>query len=209
MLARSEFEILGIVGDAGSIPDPSDDPHLCIIGGSGAALESLCTALAARFPRAALVLVEGNATWENVQAAWNTGLGGYLPFTMSAEEIVASLRLIVAGHRCFPAVEPAGDAARPGARSGVRPGAQNGAGPGVFADIACLTSRERTIALHIRDGKANKVIARELRIAESTVKAHLGAIMRKTGAENRTQVARWALEHERPPGAPYGCGPNP
>jgi two-component system nitrate/nitrite response regulator NarL len=40
---------------------------------------------------------------------------------------------------------------------------------------------------------ANKVIARELGIAESTVKAHLNAVLRKTGTSNRTQAARWAF----------------
>ena len=38
------------------------------------------------------------------------------------------------------------------------------------------------------DGLLNKQIAFELSIAEATVKAHVTAIMRKLGVQNRTQA---------------------
>ena len=41
----------------------------------------------------------------------------------------------------------------------------------------------------LRDGLPNKVIARRLDMAEATVKVHVREIMRKIGAQNRTQVA--------------------
>jgi two-component system nitrate/nitrite response regulator NarL len=42
---------------------------------------------------------------------------------------------------------------------------------------------------HLRDGKSNKLIARELTICEGTVKLHVRRIMRKLGVANRTQAA--------------------
>jgi DNA-binding NarL/FixJ family response regulator len=52
-----------------------------------------------------------------------------------------------------------------------------------------LTSREQAVFTCLRLGKANKVIAYELGMCESTVKVHVRNIMRKVGATNRTQAA--------------------
>lgn len=53
---------------------------------------------------------------------------------------------------------------------------------------APLTSCQMTVLSHLRQGKSNKTIARELGMTESTVKAHVRSIMRKMGATNRTQA---------------------
>jgi DNA-binding NarL/FixJ family response regulator len=52
-----------------------------------------------------------------------------------------------------------------------------------------VTSRELTVVRAIQQGKQNKVIASELRMAESTVKVHVRNIMRKLSAKNRTDIA--------------------
>ena len=62
----------------------------------------------------------------------------------------------------------------------------------VLRAIASLTPQQSTILRLICDGKLNKQIAFDLSIAETTVKAHLTAIMRKLGVQNRTQAALMA-----------------
>lgn len=52
-----------------------------------------------------------------------------------------------------------------------------------------LTSRQVAVLGHLQQGKANKIIAYELGMSESTVKVHVRNIMRKMGATNRTQAA--------------------
>ena len=52
-----------------------------------------------------------------------------------------------------------------------------------------LTARERDVIHPVAEGKSNKLIARNLRLCEATVKLHVRQIMRKLGASNRTQVA--------------------
>jgi DNA-binding NarL/FixJ family response regulator len=52
-----------------------------------------------------------------------------------------------------------------------------------------LTARQVAVLGHLQQGKANKVIAYELGMSESTVKVHVRNIMRKMGATNRTQAA--------------------
>src|SRR5262249_17721332 len=60
---------------------------------------------------------------------------------------------------------------------------------------ASLSPRERQVLISIAEGKSNKVIARQYNLAESTVKVHLKAVLRKLGKLNRTQAAIWAIEH--------------
>lgn len=55
-----------------------------------------------------------------------------------------------------------------------------------------FTSRQLLVLSHLSQGKANKIIAHELRMSESTVKAHIRNIMRKVGATNRTQAVYMA-----------------
>jgi DNA-binding NarL/FixJ family response regulator len=52
-----------------------------------------------------------------------------------------------------------------------------------------LTSRQMMVLSHLQQGKANKIIAHELNMSESTVKVHVRNIMRKMGATNRTEAA--------------------
>jgi DNA-binding NarL/FixJ family response regulator len=52
-----------------------------------------------------------------------------------------------------------------------------------------LTDRQMTVLAQVKQGKANKAIARDLGMSESAVKVHIRSIMRKMGAANRTQAA--------------------
>ncbi len=56
-----------------------------------------------------------------------------------------------------------------------------------------LTVRERQVLDLILEARSNKEIAQELGIEERTVKAHVGKLMRKTGAENRIELSLRAL----------------
>jgi DNA-binding NarL/FixJ family response regulator len=56
-----------------------------------------------------------------------------------------------------------------------------------------LTARERQVMDLILLARSNREIARELGIEERTVKAHVGRLMRKTGAENRIDLSMRAL----------------
>lgn len=64
--------------------------------------------------------------------------------------------------------------------------------PVVFEGKFGLTQREIEIIHCIACGESNKVIAKQLFISEKTVKNHVSNILRKTGLEDRTQVAVYA-----------------
>ncbi len=65
-----------------------------------------------------------------------------------------------------------------------------------------LTAREQQVLELILLARSNREIARQLGIEERTVKAHVGRLMRKTGAENRIELSMRALNHQaRQPGS--------
>ncbi|MFF0776527.1 response regulator [Nonomuraea wenchangensis] len=55
-----------------------------------------------------------------------------------------------------------------------------------------LTEREDDIVALVAHGKTNAEIAAELFLSAGTVKNHMAAIQRKTGARNRVAIAAWA-----------------
>ncbi len=63
------------------------------------------------------------------------------------------------------------------------------AGGGTALGALQLTTRERQVLDLILLARSNKEIAEELGIEERTVKAHVGRLMRKTGAENRIELS--------------------
>jgi len=73
-----------------------------------------------------------------------------------------------------------------------------------LAKMASLTPAQRRILGAIRQGLLNKQIAYELEISEATVKAHITAIFRKLGVNNRTQAVLLAgkLDVDQPSADP-------
>jgi DNA-binding NarL/FixJ family response regulator len=62
-------------------------------------------------------------------------------------------------------------------------------GVAAHSGLAGLTTRQLAVLEAVRRGKANKIIAYELNMCESTVKVHLRNIMKKLRARNRTEAA--------------------
>jgi two-component system nitrate/nitrite response regulator NarL len=60
---------------------------------------------------------------------------------------------------------------------------------------AGLSTRELEILSYIVNGHSNKLIARNCKLAEATVRIHLKAILRKIHVQNRTQAAVWAVRN--------------
>lgn len=60
-----------------------------------------------------------------------------------------------------------------------------------------FSTRELQVLAILRDGKSNKLIARELGLSEATVKVHIKNVLRKLGASNRTEAAIWMTKHGR------------
>ncbi|GAB1437737.1 two-component system response regulator NarL [Providencia sp.] len=62
--------------------------------------------------------------------------------------------------------------------------------------IATLTPREADILELISQGLSNKMIARKLEIAESTVKVHVKHLLKKLNLKSRVEAAVWVLQQK-------------
>lgn len=65
----------------------------------------------------------------------------------------------------------------------------------IKSDAIVLTTRQEQVLHIVQDrGASNKTIAKMLGLSESTVKLHMGAILRKFGVKNRTQLALFSKD---------------
>lgn len=113
---------------------------------------------------------------DSVMGAVRAGAAGYLMKDTQAEDLRRAIHAAVAGR-----MQMAPEAAQQLMREVAAPG-----GPMVLAQ---LTERETEVLRLVAQGQANKQIARELRIAEKTVKSHVSNILAKLGVQSRTQAA--------------------
>jgi DNA-binding NarL/FixJ family response regulator len=123
------------------------------------------------------IVVLSDGDQELARAIIGRGARGFIPVTMRFEIAIEAVRFVLAGGTYVPADFLLKAASPEGALPHYRPA------------IDAVTSRELTVVRAIQQGKPNKIIARELRVAESTVKVHVRNIMRKLAAKNRTDVA--------------------
>lgn len=63
-----------------------------------------------------------------------------------------------------------------------------------FSDGALLSTRELEILELVVAGLSNNKIADELEISKRTVDNHISNILKKTNADNRVELVRWALQ---------------
>jgi DNA-binding NarL/FixJ family response regulator len=69
-----------------------------------------------------------------------------------------------------------------------------------------LTEREQQVLELIMGARSNREIASQLGIEERTVKAYVGRLMRKTGADNRVKLSLLAMNQALLPKKPGGTG---
>lgn len=118
-----------------------------------------------------IVVVSATESESAFQQARTLGAAGYIPKSLSLDDLAAALATVLDGGSWFPAAT--GDAAD---------------GTADTARVASLTPAQRRVINGLSDGLLNKQIAYEMGISEATVKAHMTAIFRKLGANNRTQA---------------------
>jgi two-component system nitrate/nitrite response regulator NarL len=128
------------------------------------------------FPDVPILVLSGGAGAAEVQAIIQAGAQGFLPKTATREQFIHTIHLLLAGGTSVPA-----EMLMPG-------GMQEETPPW----MAALTPRETDVLRATARGLSNKEIARELDLAEVTIKLHLSAIFRKMGVRSRTKAAMLA-----------------
>lgn len=133
-------------------------------------------------PGARLVALSADESIDTVMAAINAGAAGFIPKSIGSGAMLGALRTVLGGGIHLPSAaierratprttDPAGWTPRP-----------------MSPEAIGFSPRQADVLRLLVDGKANKVIGRELEMSESTVKTHLAAIFRKLDAASRTQA---------------------
>lgn len=154
----------------------------------------------ALFEASAVVVVSGDESPDTIQRAIQHGAAGYVPKTTDPSVTIQALRLVLAQGTYLPPEalrQPGASPDAPATPPAPAPNWPQELSPRQLAVLRCLLQ-----------GKPNKVIAREIGIAEGTVKAHLWAVYQLLGVSNRAQAMYRAHElqlfsalHSPPPAA--------
>ncbi|RDV24076.1 DNA-binding response regulator [Alteromonas aestuariivivens] len=144
------------------------------------------------FPELPVAVVSGTEDPVIISKIVGVGALGFIPKTASSGDIASAVQAILGGDIWLPASvsEKLEDVDEQFSE---------------LADkVASLTPSQYKVLCFMRDGLLNKQIGYNLDIAEATVKAHVTAIFKKLGINNRTQAVLIASQLELEPPSSAG-----
>lgn len=134
--------------------------------------------VAAAFKLSPVIVIAESDDLGDILKAIDCGARGYIPTSVNISVAAEAISLARAGGVFIPASSLLAN--REALNSVVKGSSYLHEG---------FTPREIEVAEALRRGKANKIIAYEMNLCESTVKVHIRNIMKKLNVTNRTQVA--------------------
>ena len=138
-----------------------------------------------RFPESTVVVMSADRQPSVILETLNLGAAGYIPKTSGRQVLVNALRLVASGSVYVPAEAVAHADAQVNARANAV--GRNNDGSVEVSQLG-LTTRQGEVLKLILRGMPNKLICRQLDLAEGTVKVHVSAVLKSLGASNRTQA---------------------
>jgi DNA-binding NarL/FixJ family response regulator len=159
---------------------------------------SVLAELREHYPAMAVVVLSAQQDRTSVVKALDLGALGFIPKSGQRAVMLSALQLVFAGGTYIPPEILARDETSPLPPGAKPPGADR---PRVSPADLGLTDRQLEVLAVVMQGKPNKVICRELNLAEPTVKNHVTAILKALGVSNRTEavIAVRELGWELPP----------
>ncbi|MBB3189477.1 response regulator [Halomonas cerina] len=137
-------------------------------------------ALRAAHPWLPIAILSADQERRTILDAIDLGAVGYIPKSTPRRELLTALARLLEGQLYLPS----DIIRRPPAAARRAPPADDD----VRQHLAQLTDKQLEVLICLTRGASNKVIARELDIAETTVKTHVSAILRKLGVAGRVQA---------------------
>lgn len=124
-----------------------------------------------------VVVVSALDRGPEIRQAMECGISGYIPKTLDSSVVLSALKLVFSGGVYLPP-----DLLNEGAAANAQQSQSGKKQPGK------LTPRQRDVLALVARGLSNKEIARELVLAEGTVKLHVTALLKVLEVSNRTQA---------------------
>ena len=132
----------------------------------------------AAHPKLPVIVVSGHEEPSLVREAISLGIAGYVPKSTSRKELAFAIGEVLNGSIYVPKQYlplTSGSAGETGEQQ-------------ILKRLRDLTPQQLLVLEMIREGLQNKQIAHELKLAETTVKAHVSEILRKLHVYTRTKA---------------------
>ncbi len=134
-------------------------------------------------PAVPVVVLSASDIRDHVMRAIDLGAMGFIPKSSSNQVMLGALRLVLSGGVYLPPAALLSDTGIGAPAAAGRPRDTT-----ITARDLGLTERQAQVLGLILQGKPNKLICRELDLAEGTVKIHVAAILRALNVSTRTQA---------------------
>jgi len=135
----------------------------------------LLAELRREWPAMPVLVLSATHDRETVERALDHGAMGFIPKTANTRVLLDALRLVLSGGVYVPNESP-------GVAAAFRPR------PAMKPEQLGLTVRQSDVLKLLVEGKPNKLICRDLRLSEGTVKVHVSAILRALNVRRVAQV---------------------
>ncbi|WP_295557668.1 response regulator transcription factor [uncultured Hyphomicrobium sp.] len=179
---EEDFEVVGLGGCADDAIEiaRSQSPGLMLLdvnmpGGGLNAAKEIGTAC----PSVRLLFLTVSERMEDVTAALEAGVRGYVLKGIGGPDLVRTIRSVASGETYITPDFAARLLAAPATRSKERD---------ERAPLEALTIREEQILREVSLGLTNKEIARKLDLSEKTIKHYMSGVLHKLSARNRVEA---------------------
>jgi DNA-binding NarL/FixJ family response regulator len=132
------------------------------------------TRIRQQYPAARFIVLTTFDGDEDIYRALQAGAKAYMLKGMTTEELLSTIHAVHSGRTCIPSSIAEKLAER--------------------ISWQDLTARELSVLQRIVAGRANKEIAADLNISETTVKSHVNSLLGKLGVADRTHAATLAIQ---------------
>lgn len=167
------------------IMDEQNDLDLVLLdlGLPGISYIDALLAIRQQLPDTLIVILSGTEDHRMVEQTIRQGARGYIPKSSPAKIMLNALRLVISGGTYVPP-----QILKNNTIDGIRT-------TGINEELDMkLTPRQCDVLHQLAEGKPNKEIAKVLNLTESTVRAHVAAILKSFDVSNRTQAVQYASQ---------------
>ena len=153
----------------------------------GSGIEATREIRAAR-PVTQVLMLTSFADEEALFSSIMAGASGYVLKQIHSAELVNAIRTVGAGHSLLD----------PAVTAGVLDRLRKGKHLLKDEKLARLSPQEERILALVADGRTNRQIGEELKLAEKTVKNYVSSILQKLEVARRAEAAAYLARHTRP-----------
>ncbi|WP_417584269.1 response regulator [Nitrincola sp.] len=182
-LTNPEIIEAGTLDDALVLAQAHEDMDLILLDINMPGMHGLdgLSALRREAPTIPVVIISAEEDKQTVLKALNQGAAGFIAKSAARDEMATALQQILQGEVYLPASIMRKTQETPLPTTQTRPSLS-------MELLFSLTRRQLLVLERMVKGESNKQIATHLNIAETTVKAHVSAILAKLGVNNRVQA---------------------